>query len=103
MKACVFDNSRGQFRKLVLGVCAVLLLLFGEQGNWSAAWGQGATSAINGTITDSSGAVVPGAKVSIKNAETVTEQAVETNSDGRYVFPTLQPGRYSLRLTKEGF
>jgi hypothetical protein len=103
MKACLFDTFRGEFRKLVLGTLAVLLLLFGEQGNWTAAWGQGATSAINGTVTDSSGAVVPDAKVSIKNAETGTEQAMETNSDGRYVFPTLQPGRYSLRIAKQGF
>ena len=68
-----------------------------------SAFGQGATAALNGTVVDSSGAAVAGARVSVMNLDTKTTQVSSTNDSGRYVFPALNPARYSLQLEKSGF
>jgi len=53
--------------------------------------------------TDSSGAVVAGANITIANPQTNFTRQVQTNSTGNYVFPTLLPGLYSLRVEMQGF
>jgi hypothetical protein len=58
---------------------------------------------ISGTITDSSGAIVVGAKVTILNTMTGISRAVPSNSAGIYSFPTLQPGSYRLTVESSGF
>ena len=67
------------------------------------AFAQGATGAINGIITDSSGAVIPAATVVLKNIETGAERIAATNQTGEYVFPQVIPGTYTLRVSKRGF
>ncbi|MGH9454461.1 MAG: carboxypeptidase regulatory-like domain-containing protein, partial [Terriglobia bacterium] len=67
------------------------------------AFAQGATGAINGTIMDASGAVIPGADVVLRNPATGTERTAVSNQAGRYVFPQVIPGSYTLRVTKQGF
>ncbi len=63
----------------------------------------GSTSTIAGTVTDASGAVVPGADVVIKNVATnVTYNAV-SGSDGAFTVPALPPGTYSVTVTLMGF
>ena len=54
-----------------------------------------------GVVQDSTGAVVPGAKVTLTGPTGST--TVNTESDGRFRFPTLIPGTYTLRVEKEGF
>ena len=61
------------------------------------------TGAIQGTVKDQSGAVVPGAEVTVKNVDTGTERKFATTDSGLYVAPYLQPGRYEVRVKKEGF
>ncbi|MGC8550043.1 MAG: carboxypeptidase-like regulatory domain-containing protein, partial [Acidobacteriaceae bacterium] len=58
---------------------------------------------IRGTVTDPSGAVVPGATVVIRNNATNVTTQVKTDSKGTYVFPEVQPGTYDLTVTAEGF
>src|SRR5689334_3112308 len=58
---------------------------------------------ISGEVTDASGAVVPGAKVNIRNVATNAVRQVVTNTEGLYVAPSLQPGVYDVRVEKEGF
>src|ERR1043166_7091462 len=58
---------------------------------------------ITGTITDSSGGVVPGAAVSVKNTATDTERSLTSNEAGIYVAQFLQPGKYDITVTKTGF
>ena len=66
--------------------------------------GQGeTTSAILGQVTDSSGAVVPGATVTITNRDTGLKRAVHTDAAGRFNFPQLLPGSYSVRAEASGF
>jgi hypothetical protein len=85
--------------KLVLGV-AILLFpqLIGE-----CSWAQVADAALSGTVTDSSGAVVPNANVSVKNSDTGQSASAQTNSAGLYNLPHLTPGDYNVTISADGF
>ena len=61
------------------------------------------TGSIQGTITDPSGAVVSGAKVTIRNKETNQSSAALTNSSGTYASGALIPGSYEVRIEASGF
>jgi outer membrane receptor protein involved in Fe transport len=58
---------------------------------------------ILGTITDPSGAVVSGAKVTVKNTGTGLERSTETSGDGSYSLPELPIGTYNVTVTQSGF
>ncbi|MGH9902593.1 MAG: carboxypeptidase regulatory-like domain-containing protein, partial [Pyrinomonadaceae bacterium] len=58
---------------------------------------------LQGTVTDSNGAVVSGATVAIRNVETGQERNVTTNDDGVFNAPFLPLGRYSVTVTQAGF
>ncbi len=58
---------------------------------------------IQGTVLDEQGGVVPGANVEVKNPDTNFSRTLTTNADGRFVFLQLQPGRYVLTVSKQGF
>jgi hypothetical protein len=59
--------------------------------------------AINGTVTDPSGAVVPGASVKATNKATGIDHATVSTSDGAFVFQDLPVGAYSVTVTASGF
>ena len=61
------------------------------------------TAGLAGTVTDMSGATVPGAKVTLVNTETAAQRETATNDSGIYGFTALQPGVYRLTFQKEGF
>src|SRR5258706_15544071 len=65
--------------------------------------GQAITGSVLGTVTDSSGAVVPGAKVTISDLNTGISRTAETNASGFYSFPSLDPGRYRVTVEHQGF
>ncbi|MBM3785269.1 MAG: carboxypeptidase regulatory-like domain-containing protein [Acidobacteria bacterium] len=69
----------------------------------AAALSQTPSGEFTGLVTDSSGAAVSGAKVTITNAGTNAQRALETNNEGLYSAPALQPGVYNLRVEKQGF
>lgn len=58
---------------------------------------------ILGTVSDPSGAVVPGVAVKLTNLGTQITQGTTSNSVGDYVFSLLMPGKYSLSVTAPGF
>lgn len=58
---------------------------------------------IQGAITDSSGATMPGAKVSVTNTATDVARTVTANQDGRYRVPNLIPGQYEVTASAPGF
>jgi hypothetical protein len=65
---------------------------------------QGSTSAmIEGTITDASGAVVPSASVSLVSEVTNVVTTTTSDSNGRYAFRNIQPGRYEVTVEVRGF
>ena len=61
------------------------------------------TGSILGLVTDSTGGVVAGARVSILNEGTGLKQQAETNSDGRYTFSPVRLGTYSVEVEFAGF
>jgi outer membrane receptor for ferrienterochelin and colicin len=61
------------------------------------------TGTIQGTVQDSNGAVVPGANVVIKHVETNSSRTVVTDEQGFFTAPQLQPGIYSVSVSKQGF
>jgi outer membrane receptor protein involved in Fe transport len=64
---------------------------------------QTVTGTLRGTVSDSKGAVVPGADVVIRNMETGQERALKTGSEGVYVAPFMPLGRYTITATGPGF
>src|SRR5690349_3198145 len=68
----------------------------------SSALGQ-STATIQGTVTDSKGAVLPNATVVVRNRNTSTERTTQTDSDGNYQFAALPVGLYSIEARVEGF
>ena len=63
----------------------------------------GPTGTITGTVTDPSGAVVPKAKVIVRNEGTNATRDAETNDDGDYTVALLPPGRYRVAVETTGF
>ena len=69
-----------------------------------AAFSQGeTTSAIVGQVSDASGAAVPSATVTVTNKETGLRRNASTDDSGRFNFPQLKPGAYSVKVEAEGF
>ena len=61
------------------------------------------TGAINGTVTDSTGAVLPLVTIVISSAALMGTRTTVTNAEGLYRFPALAPGEYALMFTLDGF
>ncbi|HYZ83095.1 MAG TPA: TonB-dependent receptor [Bryobacteraceae bacterium] len=82
-------------RELATGVLVLCLSL--------RALGQTTTAGVAGTVTDDSGAIVPGVSVVVTNVETTLQRETTSDDSGFYQFPLLPPGSYTIALKKEGF
>ncbi|MGH9942590.1 MAG: carboxypeptidase regulatory-like domain-containing protein, partial [Pyrinomonadaceae bacterium] len=80
-------------------ICLFVLLVLAAL----PAFAQTSTSRITGTITDTGGAVVPGAAVSAKNEATGVSQTQVTTDAGLYAFPALPAGAYTVTVERAGF
>ena len=60
-------------------------------------------SSVEGAVQDSSGAAIRDCEVTLLNTETGGRFNTQTDGAGLYVFPTIPPGLYSLKASKEGF
>jgi hypothetical protein len=65
----------------------------------AAAWGQLYSGSVTGVVVDPSGASVPGAEVTLTDVDRDTHTTANTDEAGRYLFRSLAPGNYSLRVT----
>ena len=63
----------------------------------------GASASINGTVVDPSKAVIPGARVVLHDVERNVDKVTMTNDTGYYVLLDLTPGKYTMRVSREGF
>ena len=61
------------------------------------------TATLSGTVTDPSGAVLPGAQVTIHSVGTGLDRQVTTDGAGLYAVPSLQPGVYQVQISAPGF
>jgi len=82
---------------------AIASALLGQILLASVLWGQVNRATITGTVTDSSGAVVPGVTVTATNADTGVATEAVTNDYGIYSILNLFPGKYIVQFKKEGF
>lgn len=82
----------------------VLLILTAVALGATPGWCQLATTGtLTGTVTDSSGGVVPNAKVTITDQNTHTQSTTTTNSRGSFAMPGLSVGTYTVMVSKLGF
>ena len=79
------------FCLLIISVC-VPVALFAQD-----------TASITGTVTDSSGAAIPNAQVSIQSREHGISRTTTTNGDGNYLISAVPPGTYQLSIAAKGF
>jgi hypothetical protein len=84
-------------------ICQILSLLALACMSFSLAYGQETRGTIQGTVRDSSGAVVPGSAVAVVNIDTNVSLKATTNPEGNYNVPFLLPGRYNVSVTAQGF
>jgi hypothetical protein len=64
---------------------------------------QQTTADVLGTVSDFSGAVIPGALVSLRNLGTNETQTAQSSSDGQFLFNLVKPGNYSLEISANGY
>jgi hypothetical protein len=89
-------NASWKFTNRLLSMVVWLLLSAGVCAAQS-------TATLAGTVTDPTGAVVPGANVKVRSLATNTIRETVSDSAGTYVVPSLQPGDYEIRTTSAGF
>ncbi|MBS1850315.1 MAG: TonB-dependent receptor [Acidobacteria bacterium] len=83
-------------------ICLGILLLFlTAKSEW--AYAQNVTGSIVGTLTDTSGAVLSGAAITVTNSQTQFTRTVTTGTNGDYVVTPLAPGEYIVRASATGF
>jgi hypothetical protein len=80
--------------------CLLLLVLLFSPG---AAWGQRYSGSLTGLVTDPSGAIIPGANVTLVNVQNGFQYTAKTNATGRYLLRPLPPSTYTLSVTASGF
>jgi hypothetical protein len=90
-------------RENALTLCATCACLFSILLTPRVILGQATSGGIIGTVTDQSGAAVPGASVAIRNLDQNITSRVETNASGNYTQGQLVPGSYEVTIQKPGF
>jgi hypothetical protein len=83
---------------LIVGVGAAMICLFPTRAR-----AQAVSGSIVGTITDSSGAVIPGAAVTMKDEGTAISSHTTTDASGYYSFVYVKPATYEVTVSKDGF
>jgi Carboxypeptidase regulatory-like domain len=79
-------------------ILGLFLLAVNQQG-----FGQDVNASLSGSVTDASGAVIPGAKLTLTNESSGAQQNFQTDSGGEYNFRNLPPGIYDLSVTAPAF
>jgi len=85
-----------QRKRAILIIAAIILSCIGAAA-------QSTNASLGGTVSDSSGAVLPGVTITAENVNTGVAVTALTNEAGAYQFPSLQPGRYKLSADLPGF
>ena len=84
---------------VLFAVAAVLAWV----GSGAFLYGQKTTGSIQGTVTDSTGAVIPGVKIAVTNTATNVTASATTSSDGTYLVTNLDPSTYTVTAEHPGF
>ncbi len=81
----------------------ILCLFLGYAALSTSLFAQSERGAISGTVRDTTGAVIPNARVTVTNTATNTTVTLPTNEAGEFTAPSLPVGVYTVRAEKEGF
>jgi len=98
MQQRMFSRRRLLQRVFALGLAAICAVSFAR-----FAQAQLTNGDVIGTVTDTTGAVIPGAKVTLTNLGTKVAAATTTNGTGDYTFNLLIPGQYTVTIEAKGF
>ncbi|HEY7679439.1 MAG TPA: TonB-dependent receptor [Terriglobia bacterium] len=98
-------NDRGSmlWRGVQLRMAAVAVMLAVALALAGTAAAQATTANLNGRATDPTGAVIPGAQISVRNTATGATRSTSSDESGEYQFIGLPPGRYELAVKATGF
>lgn len=96
---CLFQPNPLRGSVWSVAIFAFIILCFAATANAQIA----GTASIQGTVTDPSGAVVPGASITITEGATQVKHAATSGSDGLFSFPNINIGTYSLMVSATGF
>jgi hypothetical protein len=88
-------------KSLSHSLCLLWALSFALVSTWS--WSQTQLGTVFGTITDPTGAVIPGAQVKVSSVSTGSKRDAFTDTKGQYYVVGLPTGKYTVRIDKEGF
>jgi len=88
-------TSQAVYRLLITSLALACL--------FTSASAQGLTGQISGTVTDANGAVVANATLKLTNLQTGQTRATTSSAEGRFVFPELLPGDFTLTVEAQGF
>src|SRR5687768_16312260 len=88
--------QKPNFSRAILAVVFVLMTS-------TLAFGQGTASRVTGIVSDERGDAVPGATVTLTNEATQLSLTTETAESGNYVFDSVQVGKYTITVEKQGF
>lgn len=87
----------------VLRAWVIAAVMIGVGSGSAFAQGGTTASSLIGTVSDASGAVIPGASVTVKNNATATEFTATTNEQGSFTIPAVDPGTYTITVALMGF
>src|SRR5262249_16598651 len=88
------DRMNGLFTRAAVGFC----LFFALNG-----LAQVINATLSGTVTDATGALIPGVEITATQTQTGVVSTAITNESGTYQFPSLQPGPYRVNASLAGF
>jgi len=93
-----FSTNLARLALACFAIFAVLLLPINKANGQT----QAAAATLSGTVTDTTGAVIPDATVTVVNTDQRFQRQEKTNGTGLYMFTLLPPGQYSLTVQKQG-
>lgn len=85
------------------GVFLFILCILVSYGLDSRLYGQATSASISGHVSDQGNAALPDVTIRMTNLDTQITTTAKTGSAGQYVFPSLQPGSYQVKVSKGGF
>src|SRR5271170_7026818 len=99
----VRNSDAGLSRRLPLGIVLAMLMMLAASLATLRANAQAVSASLVGTVSDSTGAGISGAKIAIQEVATGINRATVTNESGNYTFPDLTPGTYAVSVEATGF
>jgi hypothetical protein len=100
MNLCRYANTT---QKFWLSVCAVITLIAALVLTGPTARAQSSAASLDGIVLDTSGALVPGAAVILRNQASGDERTAVSNAEGFFNFAAIPPATYTVRVSRQGF